>query len=206
MKRVVVGVVDYAVGNLASVKQSIESLGYRTRISNKIAELEKVDCLFLPGVGAFPSAMKALSNDYLDRHIIERALSGTPIIGICLGMQLLLTRSYEVQETKGLGLIPGEVIPLRSGEMHVGWNDLEVVTPEPMFSQSHGDTVYFNHSFMANTDLRYYAAVSRMSRFSDPFPVAIHCENIVGLQFHPEKSQEAGRQLLRSLVDGLCDA
>jgi glutamine amidotransferase len=203
MKRLTIGIVDYGAGNLASVKQSLQSMGYRSRISNQREVLDQADLLLLPGVGAFPSAMESLHASGLAEYVIEKAHQGTPLIGICLGMQLLLDCSYEIQQTSGLGLIPGEVIPLPQADWHIGWNNVEMLSQDAMFSRGDGNAVYFNHSYVVNTDDEYCMGVSRINHSSDPFTVAIRRNNVVGLQFHPEKSQEVGRSILSSIIERL---
>lgn len=203
MKRLTIGIVDYGAGNLASVKHSLQSMGYRSRISCQREVLDQVDLLLLPGVGAFPSAMESLHATGLAEYIIEKAHQGTPLIGICLGMQLLLDFSYEIQQTSGLGLIPGEVIPLRQANWHIGWNNVEMLSQDNMFLSGDGMAVYFNHSHVVSTDDEFSMGVSRINPSSDPFTVVIRRNNVVGLQFHPEKSQEAGRLILSSIIKRL---
>lgn len=206
MKRLTIGIVDYGAGNLASVKQSLHNMGYRSRISNDREVLDQADLLLLPGVGAFPSAMESLHTCGLAEYVIDRAHQGVPLIGICLGMQLLADCSYEIKQTSGLGLIPGEVIPLSQTDWHIGWNNVEMLSQDTMFSRGDGQAVYFNHSHVVNTENEYCMGVSRIDHASSPFTVAIRRNNVVGLQFHPEKSQQAGRQLLASVIEGLSHA
>lgn len=206
MKRLTIGIVDYGAGNLTSVTKTLQNIGYRSRTSNQREVLDQADLLLLPGVGAFPSAMESLHANGLAEYVIEKTHQGIPLIGICLGMQLLLDCSYEIKQTNGLGLIPGEVIPLPQADWHIGWNNVEMLSQDAMFSRGDGRAVYFNHSYVVNTDNEYCMGVSRINHSSDPFTVVIRRNNVVGLQFHPEKSQEAGRLILSSIIERLVPA
>jgi len=206
MSRITVGIVDYGAGNLTSVKQSLYSMGYRSRVSSDIDTLDNSDLLLVPGVGAFPSAMKALHKTELAEYIVDKSHQGKPIIGICLGMQLLMDCSHELELTSGLGLIPGEVRPLSEADWHIGWNNIETLRQRDRFKIFDGQTVYFNHSYVVHTDDEYVVAVSRINHETDPFTVAVCRNNVVGLQFHPEKSQKSGRKVLSSVIKELADA
>lgn len=203
MSRVTVGIVDYGVGNLTSVWRALHSLGFRSRISDDPAVLDAVDLLLLPGVGAFPAAMDALHRRGLVDYLRAQGRFGRPMVGICLGMQLLAEVSHEHGITAGLGLVPGRVVPLEAGRWHIGWNTLEVVDRSDMFAASDGRAMYFNHSFACDVPAEYVAGVARLE---SAFPVMLRRGNIVGLQFHPEKSQSAGRQLVANVIAGLCGA
>jgi glutamine amidotransferase len=203
MKRPIIGIIDYGAGNLSSVKHSLESMGYRSRTSNEREVLDQTDLLLLPGVGAFPSAMEALHERGLGEYVIDKARQGTPLIGICLGMQLLADCSHEIRLTSGLGLIPGEVVPLTQTDWHIGWNNVEILSQDTMFSNCDGQAVYFNHSHVVHTEKDYCIGVSRIDHATEPFTIAVRRKNVVGLQFHPEKSQQAGRQFLTSMIEGL---
>jgi len=203
-RRITAGLVDYGAGNLASVARALTGLGYRARISRDIETLGSTDVLVLPGVGAFPAAMAALHQHRLVDFIQGQARRGQPIIGICLGMQLLAHSSAEQGFTTGLGLIPGQVLPLQTARWHIGWNSMEVTTDDPLLRPSDGLSMYFNHSFVFHAPAEYTAAVSRVDDAPDrAFAVAVRRNNIVGLQFHPEKSQLAGRALLKNVIEGL---
>lgn len=199
--RKTIGIVDYGVGNQASVWRALHKLDYRCRVSDDPKKLDETDILFLPGVGAFPAAMKKLHEHDLVEYLQGEARQGKPFVGLCLGMQLLAERSHEHGLTAGLGLIPGEVVPFPQGGWHIGWNAIERLGDDPMFDPCDGMAMYFNHSFIfdAPEQYRVYAA-----RTEDAFPVGVRRGNLVGMQFHPEKSQEAGRTLLRALIEGLC--
>lgn len=200
MKRKTIGIVDYGVGNHASVHRAFQSLGYRCRVSDDRDVLAESDILVLPGVGAFPAAMSALHARGLAGFLRERARRGQPMIGLCLGMQLLSDESLEHGQTAGLGLIPGQVAPLGHAQWHIGWNTIEVVGRDPLLLPADGESVYFNHSFVFLAPPEYQACIARLD---EPFTVGVRRGKVVGLQFHPEKSQLAGRIVLRSLVEGL---
>lgn len=201
MKRITVGLVDYGVGNHASIRCTLQALGYRCRIGSEVDVLKHADLLLLPGVGAFPSAMAELWRRGLVEYLQEEARNQRPIVGICLGMQLLADASDEHRLTAGLGLIPGRVAPLPGPRWHIGWNTLEVVRDDPLLRPSDGRSFYFNHSFGFEGATEFQICVARQQRI---FPVVIRRGKVLGLQFHPEKSQGAGRELLRTVIDGLC--
>jgi glutamine amidotransferase len=203
MSRTTIGIVDYGVGNHASVWRTLHNLGYRCRISDQTDILDSADLLLLPGVGAFPPAMAALNARGLSDYLRQQASRKRPILGICLGMQLLADASHENVLTAGLGLIPGEVVPLVEPRWHIGWNTIELVRPDPLFQSSEGQSFYFNHSHTFSCADQFQACRAQQGR---SFPVAIQRGKVIGLQFHPEKSQAAGRQLLRQVIEGLCNA
>lgn len=200
MNRKMIGIVDYGVGNHASVLRAFQALNYRCRVSRDPVVLSDCDVLVLPGVGAYPAAMSALSACELVTYLQERARAGQPIIGLCLGMQLLADVSYEHGVTAGLGLIPGEVIPLTAVPWHIGWNAIEVVNRDDLLAPSDRQSVYFNHSYEFHTPEEFQICVSRLDH---SFAVGVRRGNVVGLQFHPEKSQSVGRTMLKNLVEGL---
>lgn len=202
MSRKTIGIVDYGVGNQASVWRALHRLGYRCRVSSEPKALDQTDVLFLPGVGAFPTAMEQLHRHDLVEYLQHEAIRGKPFVGLCLGMQLLAEQSHEHGLTAGLGLIPGEVKPFPGGSWHIGWNAIEHLGEDPLFAQCDGMAMYFNHSFVFSAPQEYRIYSARTD--GDPFPVGVRRGNLVGLQFHPEKSQDAGRALLRAVVEGLC--
>ncbi len=204
MTRRTIGIVDYGVGNHASVLQAFQSLNYRCRVCRDTTLLAECDVLVLPGVGAYPAAMSALHSGGLVEFLRERARSGKPMIGLCLGMQLLADKSLEHGTTAGLGLIPGTVRPVPGVDWHIGWNSLETNQSDPLMASSDGESFYFNHSLVFDVPDAYQTGISRARGSS--FTVAVRRGNVVGLQFHPEKSQVAGRQLLSRLVEGLTSA
>jgi glutamine amidotransferase len=203
VSRKTIGIVDYGVGNHASVKHSFQALGYRCRTSCDPEMLADSDLIVLPGVGAYPAAMSALNNRGLVDFLRDQAHSGQPIIGLCLGMQLLAEESLEHGTTVGLGLIPGQVLPLEQAPWHIGWNTIEVTNEDKMLLPTDGESYYFNHSYIFNAPRQYQVCLARLGQ---TFTVGVRRGNIVGLQFHPEKSQSAGRVMLRNLVEGLTSA
>lgn len=203
MSRVTVGIVDYGVGNHASVWRTLTSIGYRCRVSGEPVALDATDVLLLPGVGAFPSAVAALRERGLFEYLVERGKTHKPLIGICLGMQLLADASHENTYTKGLGLVPGEFLPLVNPKWHIGWNAIEQVKPDSLFKCGDEQSFYFNHSFFYSGPEEYKVCQARQGWI---IPAVIRNRNVVGMQFHPEKSQSSGRQLLRQIIEGLCSA
>ena len=206
MSRITVGVIDYGAGNLASVWRVLHSLGYRCRVTSDPEVLDQTDVLLLPGVGAFGAAMAKLNRLGLTTYIHDQARLERPIIGICLGMQLLADSSEEYGMTAGLGLIPGSVVPLSQDHWHIGWNSIEVVGSSSPLKVGDGKAVYFNHSFEFKAPAEYRSAVARLHQGGDPIVVGVQRSSMLGLQFHPEKSQVAGRQLLSSVISELCGA
>jgi imidazole glycerol-phosphate synthase subunit HisH len=198
-----VGIVDYGMGNHASVMHSLRNLGLRVRVSAETEVLSNTNILILPGVGAFPSAMQALHQRGLVDYLQNYARQQRPIIGICLGMQLLASASHEYHYTVGLDLIPGEVVPLSQSKWHIGWNTMECLQTDPLLQASDGQAFYFNHSFTYQGPEEYQRCISRHSQ---PLVSVIRRGSVVGLQFHPEKSQAAGRELLKNLITGLVHA
>ena len=147
--------------------------------------------------------MGKLNQSGLTDYLKDHALRGRPILGICLGMQLFAESSFENGETAGLGLIPGRVVPLSGPHWHIGWNGVEQVRPNPIFENSGEGRFYFNHSFTFDCPDEYRFCVTHHGH---AIAAAIQKENLVGVQFHPEKSQAVGRKLLRRMIEGLCHA
>jgi imidazole glycerol-phosphate synthase subunit HisH len=201
VKKISVTVLNYNVGNHGSLIHSLKSMGFYVRISENIQVLKESDVVILPGVGAFPSAMQELERLNLVDYLIERANKQQPIIGICLGMQLLAERSYEHKYTLGLGIIPGEFIALKVPQWHIGWNTL-VCTGEKQ-SVTLNRSFYFNHSYIYNGPSEYQVCTTTHEK---TFASIIRNKTTIGLQFHPEKSQESGRTLLKELINEVCDA
>lgn len=206
MKKLTVGIVDYGAGNLSSVRHAVADLGLRSRVGSDSTALEATDLLLLPGVGAFPQAMHALHARGLDEFLLASVLSGRPLVGICLGMQLLADTSEEIAPTAGLGLIPGRVVPLPCGRWHIGWNRLEVTSDDPLLAPFDGESMYFNHSFRFDGPEEYQLAVARIDERGEAFTVASRRRHVAGVQFHPEKSQRAGLKLLSHVIHEVCHA
>lgn len=200
MRIITIGIVDYGLANHASITHSLLDLGFRVRITKDTAELDLVDAMVLPGVGAFPVAMRALQERGLVTYLQEQVRLQRPLVGICLGMQLLASASYEHEYTFGLDLIPGEIVPFTDHGAHIGWNTLECTQDDPLLISSDQQAFYFNHSFYYKGPTEYQVALARRS---SAFTAAIRRGNVAGLQFHPEKSQTAGKALLKNLFEGL---
>jgi glutamine amidotransferase len=194
-----IGIVDYGMGNLRSVQKALEALGYEAFISSDREELSQAKGLILPGVGAFPDAMKNLKSSGLNLLIKEFAAENKPILGICLGMQLLFDVSYEVSECEGLGLIDGKVLKLDESLKipHMGWNDLSLAEKCPLLKDiEEGSFVYFVHSYYVDmdniNDLNAYTVYGLM------VPAVVSRGSVFGAQFHPEKSGSTGMRILRN--------
>ena len=191
-------IIDYGVGNLKSVANAMAYLGLETRVTGDAGEVERADAVILPGVGAFPDAADRLRRTGLDR-VVKAQAGRKPILGICLGMQLLLEESDEVRPTPGLGLIPGRVerIPTQLKLPHIGWNSLTFPNPCPLFQGlEEGAWVYFVHSYCAVPARPEQVAAP--TGYGVPVTAAVCSGTVFGCQFHPEKSGETGLQILRN--------
>jgi len=203
LSKITVGIIDYGMGNHASVLHSLRDIGFRVRVTDEIEVLDNVDIMILPGVGAFPSAMQALHKKNLVNYIRKQAQHRRPIIGICLGMQLLAYASYEYKYTVGLELIPGEFVPLNKGKWHIGWNTLECIKSDSVMMNSDGQDFYFNHSYVFHGPSEFQIC---LTRHPNPIVSVIQRGNVIGMQFHPEKSQNSGKTLLKNVITDLCYA
>ena len=200
-----IAIVDYGVGNLFSLQSSFRAIGAEVLVTADPAVLRKADKIILPGVGAFQDAAQKLRESGLAECICTLAAEGKPLMGICLGMQLLFEKSYEYGCHAGLGLIPGAVRPIRDvipEELkvpHIGWNALKFKRESPLFSGIHeGDCVYFVHSFYA-ADCE--ESIIATSEYGGELTAAVARGNVYGCQFHPEKSGKVGLAILKSFVD-----
>lgn len=200
-----IGIVDYGVGNLFSLKSSLNSLNVDCSITADKDKLASCDGIILPGVGAFEDAVNKLKNNGLDILVKDFVKDGRKILGICLGMQLLFDKSFEYGEHKGLGLIPGDVIPLvnRIGKEykipHMGWNSLDIKKSDGILSKiNNGDYVYYVHSYYAETDAKYITATSEYGKID--VTASVQRGNVYGTQFHPEKSGKVGLEILEQFV------
>ena len=202
-----IAVIDYGVGNLFSLCRSLEAIGQRPVVTGDPALLRQADRLFLPGVGAFQDAIAKLRQTGLDQVIKEEAAKGKPILGICLGMQLLFEESLEFGRWEGLGLIPGKVVPMEGvipadyKIPHIGWNALHFPQKDrhPLLGTvQEGDCVYFVHSFYA-TDCD--EAVIATAEYGAELTAAVARGNVMGCQFHPEKSGDVGLNILRTFCE-----
>lgn len=193
-----IAVIDYDVGNLMSVNNALHYLGFETRMTADPAELERADGIILPGVGAFPDAAEKLARSGMAQELRLQA-QRKPILGICLGMQLLFDAGDEVRETPGLGFVPGRVERIETGLKlpHIGWNSLCFPNPSPLFDGlEEGCYVYFVHSFCGNAADPKYVIAS--TDYGTPVTAAVQNGTIFGTQFHPEKSGEIGMQILKN--------
>ena len=198
-----VGIIDYGVGNLFSLQSSFKAIGEEAFVSGDPEELEKADRLVLPGVGAFEDAAAKLRKTGMAEFVRTQAAAGKPLLGICLGMQLLFEKSFEYGEHEGLGLLKGQVvsmegrIPAELKIPHMGWNKLGVKGGK-LLKNVDGQYVYFVHSYFAEGCADSLAAVTE---YGIPITAAVEQGNIFGCQFHPEKSGNVGLSILRTFCD-----
>ena len=200
-----VAIIDYGVGNLFSLKSSLDFLGFESVVTDDKEVLASADRIILPGVGAFGDAAKKLKDSGLADFVKQLAKAGKPLLGICLGMQLLFDKSFEYGEHEGLGLISGEirpisdVIPADLKIPHIGWNALDFTKENPLFRYiNNGDHVYFVHSFYgANCEESTIA----ISEYGAPLTAAVAKDSVFGCQFHPEKSGKVGLNILRAFCE-----
>jgi imidazole glycerol-phosphate synthase subunit HisH len=202
-----IGIVDYGMGNLFSVCKALERLHVSYFVSDRESELIEADGLILPGVGSFKDAMARLNETGLAKMIRDYAATGKPLLGICLGMQLLFEESEENGLTQGLGLLPGRVVRFPGEDEngitykvpHMGWNKLEWVNPSVITAESTEDYVYFVHSYYIDTqdpDILIAKAF-----YFEEVPAVVGKKNVYGMQFHPEKSSHLGVELLRNFTE-----
>jgi len=198
-----IAVVDYGMGNRRSVQKALEHVGARALITRNQADLSAADALVVPGVGAFPQGMANLIALGLDEQISAAAHSGKPVLGICLGMQLLFDRSQEHELTDGLGLIPGEVSRLRSDGLripHIGWNEVTIERASALTADlgAWPRPFYHVHSLVARP--QDPGDVVGTTVYGERFTSIVARDNVLGVQFHPEKSSQDGLRLLRSFT------
>ena len=201
-----IAIIDYGVGNLFSLKSSLAMIGAQAVVTGDADEIRRADRLILPGVGAFGDAQRKLAQTGLDKALCAEAARGKPVMGVCLGMQMLFERSFEYGEHEGLGLIPGEVVPM-AGRLpeglkipHIGWNALDVKRPDhPLMKHTkNGDCVYFVHSFCAvNCD----ESVIATAEYGIDVTAAVAKGNVMGCQFHPEKIGTVGMGILKAFCE-----
>ena len=206
-----IAVIDYGVGNLFSLSSSLAYLGLENKVTRSARELDEASHIILPGVGAFGDAMEKLASTGLVPELERQAENGKPLLGICLGMQLLFEKSYEYGEHAGLGMLPGSVCPLEPDLAaagfsykvpHIGWNSLHLTEKgkkHPLFKYSkEGDYVYFVHSFYGKDCDESLLATSE---YGIPVTASAANENVMGCQFHPEKSGEVGLRILKAFSE-----
>jgi len=200
-----VAIIDYDMGNVASVEKAFQKIGARTLITYQKPEIEAADAIVLPGVGAFGDGMKNLVLRGLVSVLNQTVLAGKkPFLGICIGMQLLATKGFEFGEHQGLGWIEGETEKLETGGKrlpHIGWDDVVWQDSEPLFTGVSDHNFYFDHSFaLKPTDPSVTIA---HCDYGGQFAAAVRKDNIIATQFHPEKSQQSGLQFLSNFL-ALC--
>ena len=198
-----IGVLNIGLSNLSSITSALDFLGYRSTFVTNPEHLSHVDKILLPGVGSFNEAMNRLRQGKMDIALENAASHDTPILGICLGMQLLADTGFEGGETRGLGLIPGKVERLKPDNIklpHMGWNSVHVnISSDVVTMDFDGLDFYFIHSYQfITTDEKYSVATTE---HGDTFTSIVRNNNIYGFQFHPEKSQKAGLELLKSFLE-----
>ncbi len=200
-----IAIIDYGVGNLFSLTSSFKYVGADVVVTSDPNEIKKADKIILPGVGAFGDAIKKLKDTGLDKIVIEEAGNGKPLMGICLGMQLLFEKSFEYGEHDGLGLLKGSVVPMENyidkslKIPHIGWNALSIKKESPIFKYlKNGDCVYFVHSYFA-TDCE--ESLLATTEYGKELTGAVAYKNIYGCQFHPEKSGDIGLKILKAFCE-----
>lgn len=196
-------IIDYGVGNLFSLSSSFKAIGIDTVISGDEGVIASADKLILPGVGAFGDASKKLAESGLDKAIKQSVKKGVPILGVCLGMQLLFEKSFEYGEHDGLALLKGEIVPLNLPKEykipHIGWNALKIKKQSPLLKYvDDGDYVYFVHSYCAkNCDDSLIAT----AEYGVDVTAIVGKNNVYGCQFHPEKSGDVGLKILKAFCE-----
>ena len=201
-----IAIVDYGVGNLFSLKSSFAAIGVEAVVTGEAQVISAADKIILPGVGAFEDAARKLRDSQLDKVILDEVAKGKPLLGICLGMQMLFEESHEYGVHKGLGLIPGKVRPIRPEipeELkipHIGWNPLIMKGQrDELFKYiNDGDCVYFVHSYYAADCDEYVIATAE---YGKELTAAVRNKNVYGAQFHPEKSGKIGLNILKAFCE-----
>ena len=200
-----VAIIDYGVGNLFSLSSSLKAIGIETVITGDAEVIRKADKLILPGVGAFCDAINCLKATGLDKVVLEEAKKGKYLMGICLGMQMLFEKSFEFGAFEGLGLLKGQVVPMKNSIPeglkipHIGWNALKFKKQSPIFKYiNNGDCVYFVHSFYAENCNESLIATTE---YGKELTAAVGKDNVFGCQFHPEKSGNVGLKILKAFCE-----
>jgi imidazole glycerol-phosphate synthase subunit HisH len=199
-----VAIIDYGVGNLRSVEKAFAATGCEAIVTGDEAELRAAEKLVLPGVGAFAACMKALSERGFDRLVRDKAQAGTPLLGVCVGMQLLFDESEEFGSTPGLGLLRGRVRRFETDLVvpHVGWNRIHQKQSHPLFDGiADGSFCYFVHSFYCEPSDEN--VIAGETEYGAPYASVVAADNICGVQFHPEKSQDVGLRMLGNFAESV---
>ena len=200
-----IAIVDYGVGNLFSLESSLKRVGAETVVTSDRAVIERAEKIILPGVGAFADAAKKLKESGLGDVVKAQAALGKPVMGICLGMQMFFEKSYEYGESEGLGLLKGNVVPMKGyidenlKIPHIGWNTLRFVRKNPLFKYlKNGDYVYFVHSYFVSG---CQDSLIADTEYGKPLTAAVAKGNVYGCQFHPEKSGDVGLKILQAFCE-----
>jgi glutamine amidotransferase len=199
MKKIVI--IDYGVGNFRNVQKAFQAVGADAEISDSVAAVESAPALALPGVGAFGDAIDNLRQRNLDRPVLDAVKAGKPLIGICVGLQLLFDESEEMGHHIGLGILPGKIVRFSENLTvpHMGWNQIEPARDHPLLTEiRHGDFAYFAHSYYAvpqNPD-----DIVACTNYGQSYPSVVGRDNVCAIQFHPEKSQHIGLKILENFV------
>ncbi len=198
-----IAVIDYGAGNLHSVQKAVEHVGGQAIVTRDPSTILRAEKVILPGVGAFKDGMEGLTEVGLVPVIKEAAAAKVPFLGICLGMQLLFEKSEELGQHQGLGLLPGSVVGFRDPNLRIpqiGWNQLEPTRESPLFRDiPAGSFAYFNHSYYCVPEIEQQ--IITKTHYESAFASAVWDENIFGVQFHPEKSQKVGLQILKNFLE-----
>ncbi len=197
-------IIDYGMGNLKSVRNALNYLGFENKVSSKEEDIENADALILPGVGAFPDAMETIEKLGLDEIIKKQVKQGKKLLGICLGMQMLFEKGYEGIEKKGLGLIKGNIVKMKEDRQnnikipHIGWNNLKYNRKDEIFKGIDEEKyVYYVHSYFAS-DYNDEDLIAYSEYGENKIPGMVRHKNVFGAQFHPEKSGSVGLNILKN--------
>ena len=195
-------ILDYDVGNFRNVQKAFQAVDAEAEISNSVEVARRADALVLPGVAAFGDAMRHLQERGLDQPVLEAVQAGKPVLGICVGLQLLFEESEEMGQHQGLGVLSGRVRRFPTGLTvpHMGWNQIEPQREHPLLRQvDPGDFAYFAHSYYAVP--QQAQDIIACTDYGLPYPSIVGRDNVCAIQFHPEKSQHVGLQILKNFVD-----
>ena len=195
-------IIDYGVGNFRNVQKAFEVIGAEAEISESPQVAAAADAVVLPGVGAFGDAINNLRQRHLDEPVLAAARSGKPLLGICVGLQLLFDESEEMGHHTGLGILPGKIVRFPAGLTvpHMGWNQIEPARPHPLLQHiKPGDFAYFAHSYHAVPDNAI--DIAAYTQYGHPFTSVVARDNVAAIQFHPEKSQQVGLQILKNFME-----
>ncbi len=201
-----ISIIDYGLGNLKSVHKALKSLGFTSKITSSIKDINNSNGIIFPGVGSFGDCMKELDNRGLINSLKKSISSGKPFMGICLGLQILFERSEESPNVEGLSILKGEISKIKFDNdlkvPHMGWNKINIIKDSSILQGINSDTwMYFVHSFKFNNDLKITDSVSS---YGEIFSASINKDNIFATQFHPEKSSKIGLTILKNFAD-LCN-